>query len=1054
MARDTEGKAGAGGQASDPASRAPASEAIPAGDPCPDGEVAEQLQGSRLRRFERGVSLLDEIAAELEAEEASAAASTPLQAQLQRLLQARDEAGGSSQEISPEVSPSAGTDLSTRLLALDDDRRKGAVFAPDFSSLFASGFGLLGAEGEADNARGGELEAERIQNLLRTRAVPSPITAVQPGSLLVSAHTWNVGNAPPPPAPSVANWLRASAQAQSASDSGGAGGGVAADGGGARSAGGNGAGGWRVRPHIVAVALQEMDTSVGNIMFAGIDSKRAAQWEKVVADALGILHSEEGVDCVHGEEGEDVVGAGAFVTVLSKQMGSVFLTVHARAGVASEMSEVSASGVSVGMLGVIGNKGAAAVRVRVRGDTVCFVAVHVHAGDQVRDFHRRVADVGDICSKLEFLECLRLVPALEHARGHRHVEVMKFRPPLSLDHHDKVIWMGDLNFRLRCAGAEARACALDPKRWRLLSGFDELYSAMASFRVLPHFQEGRLDFAPTYKYDVGTDVYDSSVKQRAPAWTDRILWRGSRVRLLSYTSYPALRTSDHRPVSVLLSYHSSTAASTAHSRFEAAASATAAAAVPGGRETDREEGAGGEAYQLEPQRKSVLLADLENSLMLLGDTLSEVGRASLGTWDAMAFSDLSDGGDAAGVVQERGPEGATGAQQQEDRLNREEGGQGNENREDRAEASPEPAGQEGEKQQEGGATACKTTRHGVGSASCPAHSPSGTPRGVAGCEGMTASERRHLDAVEAEMRREGWGEGRGGLTREHVRHIASVGVDEVLDVELFKWDKALTVAGLSAALGVRIHACAAVRGLRGSVRLPAACDDVAQLVWDLEKRGGWDLGCISCHCQTRFDDHHLLLRMTRSCAEGAEGDSAGTRARVRDGTGQGSSDGVADAGCGGKDGTHVTFERVLMCRRLLPATSSGDVAVDLKAKRGSIASVDVHADESGRDRGDGSGEGLGDVVILLQSVCAGSAAVPVASDRPRQHPVPHQVGAGGVRAEIQPEIKYEAWFLSQSGAHTDVTVYVDIALGGSRGMGHGQSLALLQSLGNMQALLT
>ena len=130
-------------------------------------------------------------------------------------------------------------------------------------------------------------------------------------------------------------------------------------------------------------------------------------------------------------------------------------------------AEVSASGVSVGMLGVIGNKGAAAVRVRVRGETLCFVAVHINAGDQVRDFHRRVADIGDICSKLEFLECLRLVPALEHARGHRHVEVMKFRPPLSLDHHDKVIWMGDLNFRLRCAGAEARACALDPANTRV-----------------------------------------------------------------------------------------------------------------------------------------------------------------------------------------------------------------------------------------------------------------------------------------------------------------------------------------------------------------------------------------------------------------------------------------------------------------------------------------------------------------------------------------------------------------------------------------------------------
>jgi hypothetical protein len=70
---------------------------------------------------------------------------------------------------------------------------------------------------------------------------------------------------------------------------------------------------------------------------------------------------------------------------------------------------------------------------------------------------------------------------------------------------------------------------------------------MVHGKTFPYYNEALITFLPTYKYDVGTDEYDSSDKARIPAWCDRVLTKGNNLRQIHYNTAP-LKFSDHRPV--------------------------------------------------------------------------------------------------------------------------------------------------------------------------------------------------------------------------------------------------------------------------------------------------------------------------------------------------------------------------------------------------------------------------------------------------------------------------------------------------------------------------
>lgn len=172
---------------------------------------------------------------------------------------------------------------------------------------------------------------------------------------------------------------------------------------------------------------------------------------------------------------------------------------------------------------------------------MCFVNCHLAAG-QTQTAHRN----NDIAAILE-AECLPHESSLltridQYASGGDGSMIMD---------HEVCILNGDLNYRI---DAIPRHTIINAIRQNNLAKLLERDQLLASRRKNPGFRlrsftEAPITFAPTYKYDVGSDEYDSSEKKRSPAWCDRILYRGfGRVKQLNYRRHE-VRASDHRPVS-------------------------------------------------------------------------------------------------------------------------------------------------------------------------------------------------------------------------------------------------------------------------------------------------------------------------------------------------------------------------------------------------------------------------------------------------------------------------------------------------------------------------
>ncbi|XP_038714451.1 type IV inositol polyphosphate 5-phosphatase 7-like [Tripterygium wilfordii] len=235
------------------------------------------------------------------------------------------------------------------------------------------------------------------------------------------------------------------------------------------------------------------------------------------------------------EEG-DRQGHSRYCLVASKQMVGIFLTVWVKSDIRDSVRNMKVSCVGRGLMGYLGNKGSISISMSLHQTSFCFICSHLTSGQKEGDELRRNSDIMEILRKTRF-------PRV-HGMGDEN-------SPQTILEHDRLIWLGDLNYRIALSYHTVKAL-VEMRNWKALLENDQLRIEQRKGHVLEGWNEGTIYFPPTYKYSNNSDRYagydrQPKEKRRTPAWCDRILWYGRGLNQLSYVRGES-RFSDHRPV--------------------------------------------------------------------------------------------------------------------------------------------------------------------------------------------------------------------------------------------------------------------------------------------------------------------------------------------------------------------------------------------------------------------------------------------------------------------------------------------------------------------------
>jgi len=257
-------------------------------------------------------------------------------------------------------------------------------------------------------------------------------------------------------------------------------------------------------PDVIAVGFQEIvDLNAVNVAVDNKTQQRSQFW----VERLRVTLAGAGVEYTLLQQ-KSMVGLLICVFVLSKHQPHVRYVVAASVG--------------VGVLGMGGNKGGVSIRLQFYDSTLCFVCSHLAAHRE--NVAGRNADFANILNKTSFDIGENAIREVIRSGSMPHWTIGS--TSVRIADHDIVFWLGDLNYRIDESMTTEKVLQLSEKAdLEELRTIDQLNVERAAGRVFEAFEEGPLNFVPTYKYQPGTDVFEQrpDKKLRARKCGSRIL---------------------------------------------------------------------------------------------------------------------------------------------------------------------------------------------------------------------------------------------------------------------------------------------------------------------------------------------------------------------------------------------------------------------------------------------------------------------------------------------------------------------------------------------------